>query len=103
MAGIAFVAGEAQGSLDQDRKIGVDLDEAMGVALIPVVSSPDLVGDVLQREALVGWELHVAFRFLLSVIDGRLENDLKTVLRNRELLSKLRPASQQIARSWNEA
>jgi hypothetical protein len=50
MAGIAFVAGEVDRAIDVDRQVGVDLDQAAEVALVPVVAAPRLVGDVLDGE-----------------------------------------------------
>ena len=52
MAGIAFVTGEIEGAVDVDRQIGIDLDEAAVVALVPVVATPRLAGHVLDLEAL---------------------------------------------------
>ena len=51
--GVALVARQVDGAIDIDRQIGVDLNQAAIVALIPVVAAPGLVGDVLDREALV--------------------------------------------------
>ena len=53
MAGITFVAGKVQGSIDVDGQIGIDLDQAVVPALVPVVAAPRLVGDVLNLEILV--------------------------------------------------
>ena len=48
MPRIAFVAAEVDGPADPDRKIGVDLDEAVGIALVPIVAAPALAGDELE-------------------------------------------------------
>ncbi len=53
MAGVPLVARQVDGAIDVNRQIGVDLDQAAIVALIPVVATPRLVRHVLDGEALV--------------------------------------------------
>ena len=60
MTRIAFVARQVDRAIDVDRQIGVDLDQALEVALIPVVAAPRLVGDVLDREALLHRQVDAA-------------------------------------------
>ena len=52
MAGITFVTTQADRRADLCRKIQVELHQALVIALVPVVSAPASVGDVLKREAL---------------------------------------------------
>ena len=53
VAGIALAAAEPNRAIDRDRQIGVDLDQALIVALVPIVRAPWLPFDELHREALV--------------------------------------------------
>ena len=48
VAGIAFVTREVDGAVDVDRQVGIDLDQAPVVALVPVVAAPALAGDVFD-------------------------------------------------------
>ena len=39
--------------VDKDVKVGVDLDQALIISFIPVVSSPGLISDKLKVEAFI--------------------------------------------------
>ena len=52
MAGIAFVAAEIDRPAHPHRQVGIDLDQAAVIALIPIVARPAPAGDELEREAL---------------------------------------------------
>jgi hypothetical protein len=53
MAGIALVAAEIDRTRHPYRQVGVDLDQAVGVALVPVIAGPTLARDELEIEALL--------------------------------------------------
>ena len=59
MSRVAFVAREVDRAVDVNRQIGIHLDQASIVALIPVVAAPRLVGDVFDGEAFVRRKRHV--------------------------------------------
>ena len=84
MARIAFVAGEVDRAIDVDRQVGVDLDQAAEVALVPVVAAPRLVGDVLDGEVLVRRQLDVRARALAAGADRGLEHRVELLARNHE-------------------
>ena len=44
------MATEIDGAADIDRKIGIYLDQAVGIALVPVIARLGLVIDVLDDE-----------------------------------------------------
>ena len=71
---IALVAGQIDGAVDVDRQVGVDLDQAAEVALVPVVAAPRFVGHVLDGELLAGRQRDVLARALAARLDGRLEH-----------------------------
>ena len=52
VAGIALVAAKIDGAVDKGRQVGVDLDEALRLALVVIVPAPRLAGDERQREIL---------------------------------------------------
>src|SRR5688500_10276636 len=62
MTRIAFVRGEIDRTIDKDRQVRVDLDQAPQVALIPVVAAPRLVRDVFEREALTLRQIDIRCR-----------------------------------------
>ena len=105
MPGIALVTGEIDRAVDEDRQVRVDLDQAVKVALIPVVAAPRLAGDVLDRElsrrpAAAG--ARAVRRAALR--DRRLEDRVELVARDDELLperldaiGERRPARQTAA------
>ena len=84
MARVALVAGEIDRAIDVDRQIGIDLDQAAEVALVPVVAAPRLVGDVLDGEVLAGRQRDVRQRALAARADRRLEHRVELLARNHE-------------------
>ena len=46
MSGVTFVGGEVDRAIDEDRQIGVDLDEAVEIAFLPIVTAPRFIGHV---------------------------------------------------------
>lgn len=80
------MAGEVDGAVDRDREVGVDLDEALVVSLVPVVGAPGLAGDVLDREALAGRQFDVRPRPVPALAYGGSEDGVHLLLRNREVL-----------------
>jgi hypothetical protein len=78
------VAREVDRAVDVDRQIGVDLDQAAEITLVPVIATPRLVGDVLDREPLVGRERDVLHRAVAAGLDGGLEDGIELVARDDE-------------------
>jgi hypothetical protein len=97
VAGIAFVAGEIHGAIDVNGQIGIDLDQAPEVALIPVVAAPGLVGDVLDREAFRAWKPDVGERPFAAAVNRGLEDGVDLVARNHEPPAELVVARHQRA------
>ena len=86
MARIAFVAREIDRAVDVNRQIGVDLDQAPKVALIPVVAAPRLAGHVLDGEPLVRRQIDMAHRALTAAPDRFLEDAIDARFGNDERL-----------------
>ena len=59
VAGIALVAGEVHRAIHRDREVEVDLNQAVEVALVPVVGVPGSPLHVLQVESLAVGQRHV--------------------------------------------
>src|SRR5690606_41064787 len=74
MPGIAFVAAELDGAAHVDRQAAVDLDQALRVALVPVVAGPWLVGHVFEAKRLAFGQRDVFERAAAALADGRLEH-----------------------------
>ena len=53
---------EIDRAIDVDRQVGIDLDQAAIVALIPVVTAPRFVRDVLDRKRFAGGKLDMRQR-----------------------------------------
>src|SRR5687767_14518349 len=88
MAGIALVAAEIDCAIDADRQVGVDLDPALGIALIIIVAAPALASDEGQLERLLRGELDVLHRPPPALGDGGIEHGLQTVLGDREAVAE---------------
>src|SRR5687768_9907554 len=86
MAGVSLVAGQIDGAIDEDRQIGIDLNETLEVPLVPVVSAPGFVRDVLEGEGLSGRELHVLHRAVAASHNGGAKHDVELVFRDDEIL-----------------
>ena len=82
VAGIALVTAQIDGPVDVDGQIRVHLDQAEGLALVPVVARPRLVVDELQGEGLVGRQGHVALGARLALGDGGPHHRLQPFLGN---------------------
>jgi hypothetical protein len=79
VARIALVAAQIQGAADIDRQVGVDLDQAVGPALVPVVAAPRLLGDERQVELLARRQLDVLLGLGLAGGDAGLHHRLELV------------------------
>ena len=75
-------------AVDVDRQVGVDLDDARELALVPVVGAPRLARDVFDGEAFVGRQLDVLLRPGAAFVDRRVEHLLQPVARDDELLAE---------------
>src|SRR6476620_654755 len=87
MARVALVTGEIDGTIDVDRQARVDLDDAVVFALVPVVTAPRLVGDVLDDELLVRWQRDALASASLSLGDRSLEYGIEPFGWYDELIS----------------
>jgi hypothetical protein len=59
MPRIAFVAAELDRAVDDDGKVGVDLDQTLIAALIPIVGARALARHKLHLDVLVGRQLYM--------------------------------------------
>ena len=84
MSRVAFVAREVDRAVDVNRQIGIHLDQASIVALIPVVAAPRLVGDVFDGEAFVRRKRHVLQGSLTARRDRGLKYRVELLARNHE-------------------
>ncbi len=70
MARVALVTRQIDGPVDEHRQVGVDLDEALVAALVPVVGAPRLVLDVGHGEGLARRQGDVRKRPAPALGDG---------------------------------
>src|SRR6185295_1284599 len=85
MTRIALVAGQVDRAVDRNRQVRVDLDQALVVALVPVVAAPGLARDVLDGEALVGGQRDVPRRAIAAFRDRGAKDSVHLFLRDLEL------------------
>ena len=78
------MAGQINRAIGIDRQIGVHLNHAVVVALVPVVACPALVRDVLDDEALLRRQRDARERSGPATVDRRLERRIETIFRNGE-------------------
>ena len=97
VARVALVAAEIDGPVDEDRELRIYLDQAVGVALVPVVAGPRLIRDVLDREGFVGRQLYVFECATPAFLDCRFEHAGQFLDRDDELFAKGIDASRQVA------
>ena len=86
MARIAFVTRQIDRAIDVDRQIGVDLNQAAVIALIPVVAAPRFVCDVFDGECFVGGSWTCASVRRAAFGDRPVEDARQPVRRDDELL-----------------
>ena len=53
MAGITFMAAYVNSTVNKYIDVGIDLDEALIIAFVPIVSIPGFVGDKFQFEIFI--------------------------------------------------
>ena len=53
MARVALVTAQIDSAGDINRPLGINLDQAISLALIPVITAPGFVGYKLQRKILL--------------------------------------------------
>jgi hypothetical protein len=82
VAGVTLMARQVHRPIDQDRQIGIDLNQAPEVALVPVVAAPALPGHVFDREALVRRQGDMGQRLRPAPGDRGAERGVQPVLRN---------------------
>jgi hypothetical protein len=80
------VARQINRAVDVDRQVGVDLNQAAVVALIPVVAAPRFLRHVLDGECFVGRETHVRERPAAAFGNRQIEDARQPVRRDDELL-----------------
>ena len=101
MARIALVACHIERPVDEHRHVGVDLDQALVVPLVPVVAGPRLPLHVFEGEGLAGRQLHVARGPLPAGRDRGLEDGVEFSRRDDEpfaprgVARRHRPASRE--------
>src|SRR4051794_16713808 len=88
VARITLVRCEVDCAVDVDRQVGIDLDDALVTALVPVVAAPRLVAHVFNREALLIWQRDPVPRTPAALVDGPVEYVGKAICWNDELGSK---------------
>src|SRR4029079_12769778 len=71
---------------DVNRQVGIYLDQAVVIALIPVVATPRLVGDVFDLEAFSWRQRDVLLRAAASFGNCRVEPLREPILGNKERL-----------------
>ena len=81
VAGVALVRGQVDGAVDEDGQVRVDLDQALQIALVPVVATPGLARHVFQRERLFGRHLQLRGGAPARFRDGSLEYRVEFFLR----------------------
>ena len=79
---------KVQRPVEEDRQVGVDLDDAAVVALIPVVAAPRLVVHVLQRERLAVGQCDVRMGAFAAGGDRRTEHPVHALGRDHERCAK---------------
>jgi len=79
MAGIALVAAKIDGAADEDRQIGVDLDQALILALIIIIAAPALAGDKFHFEIFALRQVEILRGACLALGNGGVEHHLQPV------------------------
>ena len=82
MAGITFVAAELDRAVYEDRQIGVDLDQTLIAALIPILGAPAVAGHKLNLEVLVGGQLYMSERTPAALGDRGAHDGVESITWN---------------------
>ena len=85
---IALVAAEVHRAVDAPGEIGIELNQALRIALVPVVAGPGFVGDVLHRVRLTFGKLDELECAASALLGRRFENFREFVGRDLELAAK---------------
>ena len=85
---VGFVTTKIDRPVDMDGQIGVDLNQAVAVSLVPVVTTPRFVGDILETEALALRQRKMGCAAFATLDDGGIENRLEPIRGDDELLTK---------------
>ena len=84
VTGVALVRGQIDGPINVDRQIGVHLDDAAIIALVPIVTAPRFIGDVFNCEIFVRRQLDVRECAFATRLDRELKDSVQFVFWNHE-------------------
>ena len=88
MAGIAFVAAELDRAVYEDGQIGVDLDQTLIAALIPIGGAPAVACHKLHLEVLVGRQSYMSERAPAALGDGDAHDGVESIAWNHIPIAK---------------
>src|ERR1043166_5141240 len=89
MARITLMRREIDSAIDVAGQIGVHLNDAVEIALVPIVTAPWFIGHVFHREILVRRKGEMRLRPGPTFLDRQLEDGVEFVLGNDEGLPPL--------------
>src|ERR1044071_2290706 len=87
MTWITLVRREIDCTIDVDRQIGVYLNDAMKIALVPIVTAPRLIGHVLDDETLFRWKCEMRQCPGAAFLNRRLKHRIEFFFRNDKRFS----------------
>src|SRR5215203_3238568 len=89
MTRITFVACEINCSINQDRKIKVDLYYTLIVSFIPVIATPRFIVHIFKHKRFIGRQLVTSSGSLARFFYSRFENGVYFIFWNDELPGEL--------------
>ena len=76
-------------AIDIDRQIGIHLNDAVIIPLVPIIAAPRFIGDVFNAEIFIGRQFDVGERAFATRFDRELKHSVQLVLGNHERLPPL--------------
>ena len=73
-------------AIDVDRQIGIYLNDAVIIPLVPIITAPWFIGDVFDAEIFIGRQFDVGERSFATRLDRELKNRVQLVFGNHERL-----------------
>src|SRR5439155_5187720 len=100
MTGVALVRSQVDRPIDVDWQIGIHLDDAAIITLVPIVTAPWFIGDVFDAEIFARGQFDVRERAFATRLDGELKNRVQLFLGNHERLPPTLVTLQERSLTW---
>src|SRR5581483_11874762 len=85
MSRVTLVRSQINRAIDVNRKIGIYLNNAVVMPLVPVIAAPRFIGDVFNSEIFIGRQFDVRDRAFPARLDRESKHCVEFLFGNKEI------------------